>query len=544
MSEGQIITFYSYKGGTGRSMLLANVAWILAANGRRVLAVDWDLEAPGLHRYFHPFLLDQGLTETEGVIDFVMDFTTAAIDPDKVSGEDPDWFDPYADMAQYAVPLERTLLDSGRLDFMGPGRQGASYSTRVNSFDWQRFYERFGGGPFLARARRHLKTRYDYVLVDSRTGLSDTSGICTVQMPDALVVCFTLNNQSVEGAAEVTRSVREQRGDALPILTVPMRIDNSEKAKLDLRRQAALEKFAGVVAAPGRLERQWADVEMVYQAFYAYEEVLATFGDIPGRRNTILASAERVTAWLTDNEITESVRINERRRREVLAAYEGTVPLPELPDAVGEGVYLSYRREDAAGQAGRLYDALERELGQRRVLMDVDLAPGADFVELVAQSVRSAAVVLALIGPSWLEARDRDGRRRLDDQHDFVRHELEVALASKRPVVPVLVGGATVPRADDLPPALRGLARRQAIELTDARWSYDVNRLIAAVELAVAGAARRPDDAAPTGPVYQTSPSSEALIDQVLKTRRVNWLAIAVAVVSLAVAVVTILATR
>lgn len=78
---GRIITFYSYKGGTGRSMALANIAWILAAAGRRVLTVDWDLEAPGLHRYLHPFLLDPESTATEGVVDFVTEYVRAAISP-------------------------------------------------------------------------------------------------------------------------------------------------------------------------------------------------------------------------------------------------------------------------------------------------------------------------------------------------------------------------------------------------------------------------------------------------------------------------------
>ena len=76
--EGRIITFYSYKGGTGRSMALANVAWILASAGRRVLAIDWDFEAPGLHRYFHPFIEDPELHSTPGLIDFFVDFATAA----------------------------------------------------------------------------------------------------------------------------------------------------------------------------------------------------------------------------------------------------------------------------------------------------------------------------------------------------------------------------------------------------------------------------------------------------------------------------------
>ena len=76
---GKIITFYSYKGGTGRSMALANLAWILASNGQRVLAIDWDLEAPGLHRYFQPFLRDKALAASEGVIDFIIDFAAGAV---------------------------------------------------------------------------------------------------------------------------------------------------------------------------------------------------------------------------------------------------------------------------------------------------------------------------------------------------------------------------------------------------------------------------------------------------------------------------------
>jgi hypothetical protein len=106
---GKIITFYSYKGGTGRSMSLANIAWILASQGRRVLVLDWDLEAPGLHRYFHPFLTDKELTASDGIIDFVIKFATAATTPHLLPKEQgsggentetasgavsPDWYKP------------------------------------------------------------------------------------------------------------------------------------------------------------------------------------------------------------------------------------------------------------------------------------------------------------------------------------------------------------------------------------------------------------------------------------------------------------------
>src|SRR5579862_429745 len=134
-SQGRIITFYSFKGGTGRSMALANIAWILAAAGRRVLAVDWDLEAPGLHQYLHPFLLDPESTATDGVIDFVTEYVTAAMSPDRDT--DPEWYVPLADLASYAVSLNAGgLFPTGAtLDFVPAGRQSPAYASRVNSFD-------------------------------------------------------------------------------------------------------------------------------------------------------------------------------------------------------------------------------------------------------------------------------------------------------------------------------------------------------------------------------------------------------------------------
>jgi hypothetical protein len=194
---GKIVTFYSYKGGTGRSMALANVAWILASNGYQVLAVDWDLEAPGLHRYFHPFLLDPELADTPGVLDMVWDVATAAMDP--AVPERADWHQPYADVLNYAVSLRRKFLGGGTLDLLPAGRQDPLYSTRVGAFDWTNFYDRLGGGAFLEAVRTSMRAEYDYVLIDSRTGLSDTSGICTVQLPDMLVIGFTFNTQSVSG---------------------------------------------------------------------------------------------------------------------------------------------------------------------------------------------------------------------------------------------------------------------------------------------------------------------------------------------------------
>lgn len=543
--DGQIVTFYSYKGGTGRSMMLANVAWILASNGSRVLAVDWDLEAPGLHRYFQPFLLDDGLRASDGVIDFVATFTSAAREP-QTTKADEDWFVPYADLTQLAVPLDWDF-DSGRLDYVGAGRQGPTYSLRVASFDWGEFYDDFGGGAFLACARGHLKRHYDYVLIDSRTGLSDTSGICTVQMPDSLVVCFTLNNQSVTGAAEVADSIRRQRGADLRILSVPMRIDNSEKLKLDLRRRAALERFSTSADAPSLLERRWAEVEVGYQPFYAYEEVLATFGDTPGRSNTVLAAAECLTSWVSEGEVKHARRVSEPRRREVLARYEGVSAVPSVT-ASKQTVYISYRRGDR-DYVGPLYDELSRQLGPGRVVMDVDLAIGVDLVAQVDQAIEAAAVVLVVIGPYWLDARDPD----VDG--DLVASEMTAAFRADKRVVPVLVGGVSVRQLHQLEGPYKPLARRNAIELSEAQWGYDVRRLAAAIELAIAGISHPSDSS--SGPVaspyppsftsaeYRPSPESLKTIDAVLSSRRSNtvWLSVSVitTIVSVVVAVLVLI---
>jgi len=140
-------------------------------------------------------------------------------------------------------------------------------------------------------------------------------------------------------------------------------------------------------------------------------------------------------------------------------------------------LFISYRRDDSAGFAGRLTDALEQRLGSGSVFRDVDdIPPGADFEHVIQHGLHEVQAVLVVIGPGWLTA-SVDGERRLDRADDYVRREIEQALASDKPVVPVLVGGAAMPSAERLPPSLRGLANRHALSLNDASWAADLQRL-------------------------------------------------------------------
>jgi hypothetical protein len=145
-------------------------------------------------------------------------------------------------------------------------------------------------------------------------------------------------------------------------------------------------------------------------------------------------------------------------------------------------IFISYRREDAEGQAGRLFDDLVMNFGDDSVFMDVaGLEPGRDFRRAIDEQVASCGVLLAVIGKGWLEAKDESGRRRLDDPMDFVRLETASALKRDIPVIPVLVRGASMPRAEDLPEDLKELAFRNGVELTHPRWDSDVQVLVKAL---------------------------------------------------------------
>ncbi|WP_055589366.1 FxSxx-COOH system tetratricopeptide repeat protein [Streptacidiphilus griseoplanus] len=315
---GTVVTFYSFKGGTGRTMALANVAWILASNGKRVLTMDWDLEAPGLYRYFFPFLGDPSLDSTPGVIDLVRDFDALMPRPPA------DRYHEYARVKRYASSLRWDFPDGGYIDFVSPGRQTPEYSQAVNTYDWRGFHERRGGSAFLDALRHDMRENYDYALIDSRTGYSDTSGITTLQLPDVLVNCFTFNTQAIKGTAGIARDVQRQ-APKVRILPVPMRVEDAEQGKLEVSRDHAREQFREVLQedlTEAEQERYWGDVEIPYKPFYAYEEILATVGDRPRQENTLLSAYERLTSVITEGEVTALRPIVEDQRRRLLGRFE------------------------------------------------------------------------------------------------------------------------------------------------------------------------------------------------------------------------------
>src|SRR5262245_22431348 len=160
-------------------------------------------------------------------------------------------------------------------------------------------------------------------------------------------------------------------------------------------------------------------------------------------------------------------------------------------------VFISYRRDDSAGHAGRVHDRLEREFGRDLLFMDVDAVPlGDNFVKALSDEVAKCDVLLAVIGPNWLNARDEDGNRRLDNPHDFVRIEIGAALQRNIPVIPILLDGAKVPKANQLPKELEELSLRNGLYIRHASFHNDVDRLIRGLkgQMAKADAEKRRRD--------------------------------------------------
>lgn len=204
---GRIITFYSYKGGVGRSFALSNVAAILSRWGARVLCVDWDLEAPGLHHFFpdsvaHPPRAGlMQLLESAASGDSAVERAATSSDN---SGPLP-W-----KSCVYPAKIGQT---DKTIDVIAAGRGADDYVRRVHDLDWQALYERHALGEYLERLRQEWTREYDFVLLDSRTGLTDIGGICTIHLPDIVVSVFTANHQSMEGTAYMAERINEQRRD-------------------------------------------------------------------------------------------------------------------------------------------------------------------------------------------------------------------------------------------------------------------------------------------------------------------------------------------
>jgi len=211
-TRNRIFTFYSYKGGVGRTMALANVATLLAREGARVLAADWDLEAPGLDRYFREapgVPAFRAAQEAPGIVDYTHEI--------RMRG--------HADWRDYVTAVHLPRAEHP-VHLLPAGRRDGAYVSRLQALDWQALFVENDFANVLEAARNDWIDEYDFVLVDSRTGITDIGGICTVYLPDVVVAMFSANHQSVAGVADVIERARARRSqlhvDRAALVTLPL----------------------------------------------------------------------------------------------------------------------------------------------------------------------------------------------------------------------------------------------------------------------------------------------------------------------------------
>jgi cellulose biosynthesis protein BcsQ len=231
----ELITFYSYKGGTGRSMALANVACLLARRSgeqKRVLVIDWDLEAPGLHYYFKPPAGSAIDSTRQGAVELFSCLIELANGLGSATTEvNEETADRLIADVRYKEFIHPT--DIPNVELMPAGCMDKDYEARLRKLDWEGLYRKV---PALYRLfARRLADEYAAVLVDSRTGMTDISSVCSALLPDKLVVVFTPNRQSLAGLEQLVRRSTEYRQlskDLRPLLVYPLpsRIDGERES--------------------------------------------------------------------------------------------------------------------------------------------------------------------------------------------------------------------------------------------------------------------------------------------------------------------------
>lgn len=280
-----IFTFYSYKGGVGRSMALANIAELLYKEGWNVLVVDWDLEAPGIERFFFQDTQDNdsqnmaSILEKPGVIDLLLKYK------ERMSmdlGEES----PLNITTLNIQEVYRNTSTTNHLDILTAGKRAGStfvdYARNVLSFDWEDFYKNWEGRFFFKWLRDQFEAQYDVILIDSRTGVTEMGGVCTYELADAVVMFCTTNQQNISGTYEMALNFNSPKLHRLrperpmKILILPARIEQTaEKDELIEFRNQFQETFDEFLATiPGTTLKSYWELRIPYAPYYAFNEVV------------------------------------------------------------------------------------------------------------------------------------------------------------------------------------------------------------------------------------------------------------------------------
>jgi hypothetical protein len=451
-----ICTFYSFKGGVGRSMALANVADILARKGASVLMIDFDLEAPGLEQFFP--VSQPTIRENLGLLDLLLTYKRSMSRGERPQNERPE----FTHLESFIVPIYESL-SVGRLDLMPAGRregikQLSEYAVDLRKFDWQDFFFNWAGENFFEWMRNALDTGsarkgcvqwagrggYDVVLVDSRTGVTELGGICAYHLADIIVMLCAPNQQNVEGTRDMVRDfsspeVMELRRERpVQFVIVPARVEQRSPGALDEFR-GNFESVFGTYQ-PVELRRTnlsfW-DLMIPYDPAYAFDEAVLFFQPKRGEGAIAKSFSKLAEAVACIGGLSfPSAGIDGQANA---AGYGEKLPMiPELPlqyDITQRfapyDVYVSFSSRSDRTSVDTLVKLLRRN--DLRLFYN-DFAPGDQIAARIDQALHRSRNVLVCIGPDGVTG-------------DWQQHELRLAFdaattGKKLRVIPVLLPGA------------------------------------------------------------------------------------------------------
>lgn len=289
-SLGTVCTFYSFKGGVGRSMALANVAALLARWGQRVLVIDWDLEAPGIEKFFQRWLRSDR-RGCDGLVELVRSST---------SGTLLKWRD---------CTLSVGIPQAQPFAILHAGRDDPGYVDRLRTIDWENLFEKHRFGIVLESLRNEWVREFDFVLIDSRTGITDIGGICSIFLPDFLLTFFTANEQSLVGVRDVMTRAREGH-ERLPVdrrrlllVPIPSRDESNSEYKLasEWRKRFASELeafFKDWIPKDETAERVLNHLKIPYFPFWSFGERLPVLEEDPDNPKTLAFSYQLIARLL------------------------------------------------------------------------------------------------------------------------------------------------------------------------------------------------------------------------------------------------------
>jgi MinD-like ATPase involved in chromosome partitioning or flagellar assembly len=390
---GDIVTFYSYKGGVGRSMAVANVGVLLSQWGYRIFLVDWDLEAPGLEYFFAPFVPSGEIGKNYGVADILAEMPPALDD----------------ELLGVTVPVPG---GESRLHLIAAGQRHDpnKYLERVRKFDVPAFYRKEKGGHYLETLPNHWREEFDLVIIDSRTGITDVGGICTVHMPDILVLVMAANEQNLLGTSAVGNRVLQARQrlpfDRLQLLTLPLtsRMETTggnDQIEQWVRRVRQELGFLFSLWAPRNLDLRTfiSRVKLPYVPFFSFGERLPVVEE-GTTEPTGLGYAYETLASLLAWRLEYADRAVDDRDAYVRAAKTRAQWTRSRERNL---VFLSYSHKDRdwADRLRMHLAALERS-ATLSVWDDCNISPGGEWMAEIKEALTNASVAVLMISPDYL----------------------------------------------------------------------------------------------------------------------------------------------